>query len=122
MNIFAKSDLSSTAIYHDKQLPQKPRILQSDPEFTRNDCSIYISNLSQRAGVPTQYIRKLLLKELADNGLDEMDRVGHPGMVTIVQDAEHTYTVTDSGRGFDDTPEELAYRFSIAKAMVSSKQ
>jgi hypothetical protein len=64
----------------------------------------------------------LLLKELADNGLDEMDRVGHPGMVTIVQDAEHTYTVTDSGRGFNDTPEELAYRFSFAKAMVSSKQ
>jgi hypothetical protein len=122
MNIFAKSDLPNTAIYHDKQLPQKPRILQSDPEFARNDWAIYISNLPQRAGVPTQYIRKLLLKELADNGLDEMDQVGHPGMVTIVQDAEHTYTVTDSGRGFDDTPEELAYRFSIAKAMVSSKQ
>lgn len=49
-----------------KQLPQKPRFLQSDPEFTRNDCSIYISNLSQRAGVPTQNIRKLVLKELAD--------------------------------------------------------
>ena len=122
MNIFAKSELPDTAIYHDKQVPQKPRYLQFEPEFTRNDWAIYISNLPQRAGVPIQCIRKLVLKELFDNALDEMDRTGQPGMVTIVQDAEHTYTVTDLGCGFNDTPEELAYRFSIAKAMVSSKQ
>jgi hypothetical protein len=121
MNIFAKSELPDTAIYHDKQVPQQPRYLQFEPEFTRNDWAIYISNLSQRAGVPTQCIRKLVLKELVDNALDEMDRAGQPGMVTIVQDAEHTYTVTDGGHGFNDAPEELAYRFSIAKAMVSSK-
>ena len=38
------------------------------------------------------------------------------------QDGEHGSTVTDQGRGFADSPEELAVRFSIAKAMVSSKQ
>ena len=96
--------------------------LQSDPEFKRNDWQIYISNLSQRAGVPTRRIRKLVLKELVDNALDEMDRVGRPGEVTIVQDDEHTYTVTDQGRGFADSPEELARRFSLDKAMTSSKQ
>ena len=84
--------------------------------------SIYLSNLSQRAGVPIGSIRGLILKELVDNALDEMDRVGQPGQVTLTQDGEHTYTVTDQGRGFADSPQELAYRFSIAKPMVSSKQ
>ena len=51
-----------------------------------------------------------------------MDRVGHPGQVTLTQDGEHTYTVSDQGRGFADSPEDLAYRFSFAKPMVSSKQ
>ena len=104
---------------------QNQRSLQSDSsdaEFTRKDWLVYISSLPQRAGVVRERIRRLVLKELADNALDEMDRVGRPGEVTISQDGEHTYTVTDQGRGFDDSPEELAYRFSIAKAMVSSKQ
>ena len=101
---------------------QNQRSLQSDVEFSRNDWQIYISNLTQRAGVVRELIRQLVLKELADNALDEMDRVGRPGEVTVSQDGEHTYTVTDQGRGFADSPEELAVRFSIAKAMVSSKQ
>ena len=91
----------------------------TDAEFTRQDSSIYLVNLSQRAGVVRGLIRQLVLKELADNALDEMDRVGRPGEVTISQDGEHTYTVTDQGRGFGDSPEELAYRFSIAKPMVA---
>jgi hypothetical protein len=122
MNDFANSELSRATIYHDKQLSQKAGFLRSDPEFTRNDWAIYVSNLPQRAGVPARHIRKLVLKELADNALDEMDRIGQPGTVTIVQDAEDTYTVTDQGRGFSDTAEQLAHRFSIAKGMVSSKQ
>jgi DNA topoisomerase VI subunit B len=94
----------------------------SDTEFTRHDWSIYISNLPQRAGVPTCCIRSLILKELVDNALDEMDRVGRPGEVTLTQESKHSYTVTDRGRGFPDSPLELAHRFSIAKGMVSSKQ
>jgi hypothetical protein len=122
MNNFANSELPGAVIYHDERVSQKAGFLRSDPEFTRNDWAIYVSNLPQRAGVPTGCIRKLVLKELVDNALDEMDRVERPGMVTIVQDAEDAYTVTDRGRGFGDTPEELAYRFSIAKGMISSKQ
>jgi hypothetical protein len=101
---------------------QKGHFLQSEAEFTRHDWSIYISNLPQRAGVPLSQIRALVSKELVDNALDEMDRVGQPGAVTLVQDDDHKYTVTDLGRGFSDTPQELAHRFSIAKGMVSSKQ
>ena len=71
-----------------------------DAEFTRKDWLVYISNLPQRAGVIRELIRRLVLKELVDNALDEMDRVGRPGEVTITQDGEHTYTVTDQGRGF----------------------
>ena len=63
-----------------------------------------------------------MLKELVDNALDEMDRVGQPGQVTITQDSDDTYTVTDQGRGFADSPEELARRFSLDNAMTSSKQ
>jgi hypothetical protein len=122
MNTFAKSELSRVATSEENKPSRKPQILQSDAEFTRHDWSIYISNLPQRAGVPIGHIRNLVLKELVDNALDEMDRVGQPGRVTLTQEDKHTYTVTDSGRGFSDTPEELAYRFSIAKAMVSSKQ
>jgi DNA topoisomerase VI subunit B len=96
--------------------------LQSDAEFTRKDWAIYISNLPQRAGVPLSQIRQLVLKELVDNALDEVDRVGKPGQVTITQDGPNTYTVADQGRGFGDTPEDLARRFSIDKPMVSSKQ
>jgi DNA topoisomerase VI subunit B len=119
---FANSKLFSGAVYLAKTGSQKPRILKSYPEFTRHDWSIYTSNLPQRAGVPLSGIRALVLKELVDNALDEMDRIGHPGAVTLSRDGDHTYTVTDLGRGFDDSPEALAYRFSIAKAMVSSKQ
>jgi hypothetical protein len=122
VDTFAKSESSGVASYLAKRRSETRQLLQSDPEFKRHDFQIYISNLSQRAGVPTRLIRKLVLKELVDNALDEMDRVGRPGEVTIVQDAEHTYTVTDKGRGFADTPEELAKRFSLDKAMTSSKQ
>src|ERR1700704_6615464 len=113
MDAFAKSEWSKSASYHANNGFGNRRFLQSDPEFKRPDFQIYISNLSQRAGVPTRLIRKLVLKELVDNALDEMDRVGRPGEVTITQDDEHTYTVTDQGRGFADTPEELARRFSL---------
>jgi hypothetical protein len=83
---------------------------------------MYISNLPQRAGVGHTRIRQLVLKELVDNGLDEMDRVGDPGKVTLTQDGPHAYTVTDLGRGFDGDDEDIAYRFSFGKDASSSKQ
>ena len=111
--------------YQDNSPSQEASFLQSgeeDVEFTRHDWSIYVSNLPQRAGVSFSRIRALVLKELVDNALDETDRVGRFGEVTLTQESEHTYTVTDRGRGFSDSPDEIAHRFSIAKGMVSSKQ
>jgi hypothetical protein len=61
---------------HVNPLSKNGRFLQSKPEFIRNEWLLYLSNLSQRAGVPNESIRKLVLKELVDNALDEMDRIG----------------------------------------------
>jgi DNA topoisomerase VI subunit B len=118
----ANCELCETGSYQDKNGSGNPQILQLDPEFRRQDFQIYISDLSQRAGVPTHDIRKLVLKELVDNALDEMDRVGKPPGVTLEWVGDHSYTVTDQGRGFPDTPEQLAMRFSLDKAMISTKQ
>src|SRR5262249_37928234 len=68
--------------------------------------------LEQRAGVPKQWLRRLVLKELADNGLDigAQVRVGelHGG----------GYFVEDNGAGIE--PKE-ARLFSIARPMMSTK-
>ena len=122
MNNIANSELPGAAIYHDERVPKRWDFYDPTRNLPGTIGRFTFSNLPQRAGVPTRCIRKLVLKELVDNALDEMDRIGGPGGVKIVQDAEDTFTVTDQGRGFSDTPEELAYRLSIAKAMVSSKQ
>jgi hypothetical protein len=119
---FANSDPSLVKSYQDNSDSKDGRFLQTDAEFARSDWSIYIANLPQRAGVPKHRISQLVLKELVDNALDEMDRVGRPGEVTIDAAGKNVFTVTDLGRGFQDSPEELAHRFSIAKPMTSSKQ
>jgi hypothetical protein len=69
--------------------------------------------LQQKAGVPKGWLRRLVLKELADNGLDnDADvRVGElPG---------GGYFVEDDGSGIE--PEEIARLFSIARPLVSTK-
>jgi DNA topoisomerase 6 subunit A-like protein len=84
-------------------------------KFEREDWSLFrtIEGLQQRAGVPKEWLRRLVLKELADNGLDnDADvRVGEvPG---------GGYFVEDDGTGID--PEEVARLFSIDRPMVSTK-
>jgi hypothetical protein len=115
---------SGSGSYLAKTGSGKGHFLQSDPQFKRPDHQIYISNLPQKAGVPYFKIRQLVLKELADNGLDEMDTVGKPGEVTISQDefANNVYTVTDQGRGIQGTPKEIAKVFCCDKPMTSGKQ
>jgi DNA topoisomerase VI subunit B len=118
----AKTEVFREQIQHDHNSREKGHFLHFDLEFERPDWSIYLTNLSQRAGVPNYQIRAVTLKELVDNALDEMDRCGRPGKVTLTQDGPHTFTVRDWGRGFPDTPEQLALRFSLQKGMISSKQ
>ena len=106
---------SGSGSNHGHNGSQKPQNLQSSPEFVRHDWQIYITDLSQVAGLEHDDIRKLVLKELADNACDEMDFVGRPGEVTLNQDDDNTYTVTDKGRGFPDTRPQLAERFCLNK-------
>jgi hypothetical protein len=84
-------------------------------KFEREDWSLFrtIEGLQQRAGVPKQRLRRLVLKELADNGLDigAQVRVGElPG---------GGYFVEDDGSGIE--PQEVAQLFSIARPMMSTK-
>ena len=71
--------------------------------------------LQQNAGVEARKLRRLVLKELADNGLDA-------GAEVRVGDAPTGgYFVEDDGPGIDGTPEEIARLFCIARPMVSTK-
>jgi hypothetical protein len=88
-----------------------PQILK----FQREDWSLFrtVEGLQQRAGVPKERLRRLVLKELADNGLDTGARV------RIGELPDGGYFVEDDGNGID--PEEVARLFSIARPMVSTK-
>ena len=81
-------------------------------KFERPDWSLFrtVEGLQQKAGVEKSKLRRLVLKELADNGLDENAkvRIGELGN-------DGGYFVEDDGRGIDGTPEEIAERFSIAR-------
>jgi hypothetical protein len=84
-------------------------------QFERQDWSLFrtLEGLQQRAGVPMSQLRRLILKELADNGLDEKAKV----RVGILPGA--VYYVEDDGPGID--PEKVAQLFSISRPMQSSK-
>jgi hypothetical protein len=70
--------------------------------------------LQQRAGVPANLLRRLVLKELADNGLDE-------GTVKVGRLRGGGYFVQDDGPGFGGTPEAIARLFSINRPLISTK-
>ena len=74
------------------------------------------------AGVPRHRLRRLIAKETTDNALDECDRVGRPGVVSVEHDRDaDRYVVLDNGRGIPGNPAELADLFSSSRAMVSEK-
>jgi len=83
-------------------------------QFERQDWSLFrtIEGLQQRAGVPKIRLRRLVLKELADNALDESENV----RVGSLPDG---YYVEDGGRGIDS--EHVPVLFSISRSMRSTK-
>jgi hypothetical protein len=103
---FQKSDLEST-------WSPKLEILK----FEREDWSLFrtIDGLQQKAGVPKGRLRRLVLKELADNALDEA------GQVRLGELDSGGYFIEDDGRGIDGTPDDIARLFSIARPLVSTK-
>ena len=77
-----------------------------------------VDTLPTRAGVPATLLRRLALKELADNALD----AGASKVVVGALDSSgNRYFVQDDGPGIPGTPEEIARLFSISRPLVSSK-
>jgi hypothetical protein len=97
----------------------KPRLQPDAPnlKFERQDWTSFrtVEGLQQKAGVPATRLRRLVLKELADNALDA------GGYVRVGELPVGGYFVEDTGPGIDGTPEEIARLFSIARPLVSSK-
>jgi hypothetical protein len=87
-------------------------------KFERADWSLFrtVEGLQQKAGVPKQQLRRLVLKELVDNGLDLGARVDFGKLPKGAG-----YFVEDDGPGIDGTPEQVAQLFSIDRPMVSTK-
>ena len=86
--------------------------------FEREDWTLFrtVEGLQQKAGVPAAQLRRLALKELADNALDTGSKVKLGCL-----DGDDSLFVQDSGPGLDGTPEQIAELFSISRSMRSSK-
>jgi hypothetical protein len=84
-------------------------------KFERADWTSFrtVEGLQQKAGVAQSKLRRLVLKELADNALDTGARV------RIGQLPGGDYFVEDGGSGIEGQPEEIARLFSIARPMKS---
>jgi hypothetical protein len=86
-------------------------------KFEREDWSLFrtVEGLQQKAGVAKHKLSRLVVKELADNGLDS------GAEVRVGKLPKGSYFVEDGGPGIDGAPEEIARLFSIARPMVSTK-
>jgi hypothetical protein len=86
-------------------------------KFKREDWTLFrtVEGLQQKAGVPAMRLRRLVLKEIADNALDTDTRI-EAGQID-----GHIFYITDNGPGLDGTPQEIAELFSIARPLVSTK-
>jgi hypothetical protein len=86
-------------------------------KFEREDWSLFrtVEGLQQRAGVAKDKIIRLVLKELADNGLDEGATVNADEL------PKGRYFVEDDGPGIGGTPGAIAALFSIARPLISTK-
>lgn len=85
-------------------------------KFERADWTAFrtVEGLQQKAGVAAGRLRRLVLKELADNALDT-------GAEVRVAEVGRTYRIEDDGPGIEGTPEDIARLFSIARPLVSTK-
>jgi hypothetical protein len=96
--------------------------LASSPEpsnfkFEREGWTLFrtVEGLQQKAGVPASRLRRLILKEIADNALDTGTKFD-AGQID-----GHGFYVADNGPGIDGTPEDIARLFSIARPLISTK-
>ena len=87
-------------------------------QFEREDWQLFrtVEGLQQWAGVALERLASLVIKELADNGLD----AGADVNVGELPNGRG-YFIEDDGPGIDGTPERIAELFSIGRPMVSTK-
>lgn len=87
-------------------------------KFEREDWASFrtIEGLQQKAGVSKDKLARLVMKELADNGLDAGAKV-----INVGELPKGGYFVEDDGPGIDGAPEDIARLFSIRRPMVSTK-
>jgi hypothetical protein len=89
----------------------------SNFKFEREDWTLFrtVEGLQQKAGVPATRLRRLVLKEIADNALDTGTKFD-AGQID-----GHGFYIADNGPGLDGAPEDIARLFSIARPLVSTK-
>ena len=99
----------------DLAIPAAPNL-----KFEREDWTSFrtVEGLMQKAGVAKDKLSRLVLKELADNGLDTGAKV-KIGKLPKMESGG--YFIEDDGHGIDGTPEDIARLFSIRRPMISSK-
>jgi len=85
--------------------------------FQRDDYTLFrnLATLGQKAGVPRERLAALVLKELADNGLDAGAKV------TATALPGGWFAIEDDGPGIDGTDEQIAALFSIRRPLTSTK-
>src|SRR3954469_19466655 len=85
--------------------------------FERPDWTLFrsVRTLSQKAGVPQNRLRRLVLTELVDKARDA------GGTVKVGILAEDASYVQDDGPGLDGEPEAIARLFSINRPLGSSR-
>jgi hypothetical protein len=122
------SGATAAIIRFSKSAPEgasaEPR-LHAEPEAPilkmaeRADWTLFrtLEGLQQKAGVPAHQLRRLVLKELADNALD----TGGPIRYGFVEDQPGCYFIEDDGPGLDGNPLDIAALFSISRPLRSSK-
>jgi hypothetical protein len=87
----------------------------------REDWALFrsVEGLCQKAGVRPLLLRRLVLKELADNALDTGAHIRF-GLLDPEKNLD-LFFVEDDGPGLDGSPEEIASLFSIRRSMRSSR-
>jgi hypothetical protein len=88
-------------------------------KFEQEDWSLFrtVDGLQQKAGVARELLPRLVLKELADNALDEAG-----AQVGLGRLGDGRYFVEDNGRGIGGSPEQIADLFSIRRPLRSTKR
>jgi hypothetical protein len=101
---------TTSSTRNDHPQPEHNRSVRADWTIFRT-----LRTLCQKSGVPPQHTRRLVIKELVDNGLD------NGGECTIGELGAGRFFVEDDGPGISGSPEEIAELFSVNRALISSK-